>query len=245
MVAELALIILVVTVVVVLFFTTFGKRLRLRAKGTAEEVIVKDASTPDGAKAYYNTAIEAKEKDYQQAHTIYAQMLGKIDAYEKQLRDFKKERMQLNLDINTCIDNGDDEGAKVYLKRQAEVDEKKEIIENALKTLQDNAKLQKETVDTLFEDLGDLKSEKETSILALEVAQSTRSLQVAPGVSSREEDKMLEKVRDGIRKTTEEADGNRIAYESSATVQQKRLDQRLKEESIEQKLQELKANRNK
>lgn len=240
MVGELALIILVVTIVGVLFFTKFGKRVRLRAKGTAEEVIVKDASTPDGAKAYYNTAIEAKEKDYQQAHTVYAQMLGKIDSYEKQLRDFKKERMQLNLDINSCIDNGDDEGAKVYLKRQAEVDEKKEIIANALKTLQDNAKLQKETVDTLFEDLDNLKSEKETSILALEVAQSTKSLQAAPGLSYREEDKMLEKVRDGIRKTTEEADGNRIAYESSATVQKNRLDKRMKDDEIEKKLQALK-----
>lgn len=240
MVAELALIILVITVVVVLFFTTFGKRLRLRAKGTAEEVILKDASTPDGAKAYYNTAIEAKEKDYQNAHSVYAQMLGKIDSYEKQLRDFKKERMQLNLDINACIDRCDDEGAKVYLKRQTEVDEKKEIIESALKTLQDNAKLQKETVENIFEDLNNLKSEKETSILALEVAQSTKSLQAAPGVSSKEEDKMLEKVRDGIRKTTEAADGNRIAYESSATVQQQRLDKRMKDDEIDRKLQALK-----
>ena len=56
---------------------------------------------------------------------------------------------------------------------------------------------------------------------------------------------MLEKVRDGIRKTKEEADGSKVAYESSSTVQQMRLDKRMKDEEVDQKLQELKANRKK
>lgn len=244
MAGTLALILFVVTILVVLFGTTFGKRVRLRAKGTADEVIAKDASTLDGAKAYYNTAIEKKEDDYLQAHTVYTQMLGKIDDYEMQLRDLKKEKMKLNLDINTCIDRNDDEGAKVYLKRQNEATEKEEIVANALDTLRDNAKIQKETIDNLLEELNDLKSEKEKSILTLELAQSTKSLQVTPGVSSREEDKMLEKVRDGVRKISEEANGTRIAYENSSEVQKKRLDKRMEDEEINRKLQELKASRN-
>ena len=93
--------------------------------------------------------------------------------------------------------------------------------------------------------MGDLKSEKENAILTLETAQVTKSLQVTPGIPSKEEDKMLEKVRDGIRKTKEEADGSKVAYESSSTVQQMRLDKRMKDEEVDQKLQELKANRKK
>ena len=151
--------------------------------------------------------------------------------------------MQLNLNINTCVDKNDDEGAKVYLKRQQEVNEKVDIIKNALKELKSNSVLQKETVDNIFAELGDLKSEKENAILTLETAQVTKSLQATPGISSKEEDKMLEKVRDGIRKTKEEADGNKVAYENSSTVQQMRLDKRMKDEEVDQKLQELKANR--
>ena len=111
----------------ILLFSKVGKRIRLRASGTADELISRDASTPEGAKAYYNTAITAKEDDYQKAYSIYTQMLGKIQTYEEQLRSLQKENMQLNLNINTCVDKNDDEGAKVYLKRQQEVNEKVDI----------------------------------------------------------------------------------------------------------------------
>lgn len=245
MVGELAFICLIIVVLVVLFGTTFGKRLRLRASGTSDEIITKDASTPEGAKAYYNVAITKKEEEYQKAHSIYAQMLGKIENYEEQLRNLKKENMQLSLNINACIEKNDDDGAKVYLTRQQEVTDKIEIIKDVLKELKENAALQDETLKDMFNGLNELKSEKETAILALETAQVTKSLQATPGIYSSEEDKMLEKVRDGIKKTKEEADGNKIAYESSASVQQKRLDKKMKDDEINRKLQELKAQRGK
>lgn len=242
---ELLIIVVVVAAIVFFFGTKIGKRLRLRASGTADEIITKDASTPDGAKAYYNTAITKKEEDYQKAYAIYTQMLGKIKTYEEQLRGYQKENMQLDLNINNCLEKNDDDGAKVYLKRQQEVSDKVDIIKNALKELRENSELQKETVDNIFTELGDLKSEKENAILTLETAQVTKSLQATPGTSSREEDKMLEKVRDGVRKTKEEADGSKVAYESSATVQQQRLDKRMKDDEVDRKLQELKAARKK
>lgn len=241
----LIVLIIVCCVIGFLFFTKTGKRLRLRASGTVDEVISKDASTPEGAKAYYNTAIAKKEEDYQKTHSVYAQMLGKIESYEEQLRALKKENMQLDLNINTCIDKGDDEGAKVYLTRQEEVSEKIEIIKEALKELKENATLQNETLKDMFDSINELKSEKETAILTLETTQATKSLQAMLGISSREEDKMLEKVRDGIKKTKEEAGGNKIAYESSATVQQKRLDKKMNDDEIQRKLDQLKAGKKK
>ncbi|MBD5081844.1 MAG: hypothetical protein HDT44_08810 [Ruminococcaceae bacterium] len=239
----LIILIIVCCVIGFLFFTKTGKRLRLRASGTADEVISKDASTPEGAKAYYNTAIAKKEEDYQKAHSIYAQMLGKIESYEEQLRTLKKENMQLDLNINACIDKSDDEGTKIYLTRQEEVSEKIEIIKEAVKELKENAALQNETLNEMHDSLNKLKSEKETAILTLETSQATRSLQATPGISSREEDKMLEKVREGIKKTKEEANGNKIAYENSTAVQQKRLDKKMKEDEIQRKLEQLKADR--
>lgn len=47
------LIIVILVMAAVVFFTTTktGKRLKMRASGTADEIIGNDASTPDGAKA--------------------------------------------------------------------------------------------------------------------------------------------------------------------------------------------------
>lgn len=244
MVKEMAFICLIVVVLIVLFGTAFGKRLRLRVSGTADEVISKDASTVEGAKAYYNTAINKKEDDYKNANVVMAQMLGKIKGYEDQLRSLKKENMQLDLNINACIDSNDDDGAKNFLNRQDDVVEKIEIIKSALTELKENAELQEEVVKALFDELNDLKAEKENAILTLETAQVTKSLK-ATSISTDEEDKMLEKVRDGVKKTKEEADGNRIVYESSATVQQKRLDQKMKDEEIQKRLDKLKAGKKK
>ena len=152
----------------------------------------------------------------------------------------KKDDMQLNLNINSCIDKNDDNAAKVYLKKQQEVTEKIGIIKDALTRMKKDVKLHEERKDKIFEELNELKSEKSTSLLKLEAAQDAESLK-APEVSSNEEDKMLEKVREAIKKKEKEATGNRIAYDNSASVQQDRLDKQMKDDEIERKLEQLKA----
>lgn len=109
------------------------------------------------------------------------------------------------------------------------------------KDLEKNEQLQKETVESLEAELNDLKAEKDNAIFTLSTAQVTQSLQANPGTSSNEEDKMLERVRDGIQKKKEEADGNRIMYENSTQVQKQRLEKKIKDDEIDRKLQELKA----
>lgn len=243
-VAVLAIIVLCVGLVL-LFGTKSGKRVRLRASGTADEIIANDASTPEGAKAYYNVAIEKKNNDVIQARTVYSQMLGKISNFDDQLRSLKKDAMRVKLDIQSCIDKNDDDGARIYLKKQQDIEEKMEIIKNALEELKENASLQKETLETLETELEDLKAEKDNAVLTLETAQVTKSLQATVGSSNKEEDKMLEKVRDGIKKQKEEADGTKIAYENSTSVQQQRLDKKMKDDEIEKKLRDLKAKKGK
>ena len=237
-------VLLVIVVLAILFFflrTKTGKRLKLRASGTAAEAISKDASTPEGAKAYYNVAIEKKEEDLAKANVIYTQMLGKISNYEDQIRGYKKDLMKTEININSCVEKNDDEGAKVYLKEQQDLEEKVAIIKDALTGLKENAKLQEETVKGIRTQLSDLKAEKDHAVLTLETVQVPESLQATTGVSSAEEDKMLEKVRDGIKKQKEAADGVKVAYENSTAVQKQRLDQKMKNEEIEKKLAELKA----
>ena len=229
----------------VMYKTKIGKRVSLRVSGAADEAIQKDAATPEGAKAYYNAAIEKKEDELQQENARYQQMLGKISNYEDDLFHLKKDAMKADVNVNACVDRGDDEAAKVYLKEQQELNDKIDFIKNTLKEWKENADVQKEKVEVLQQQLNDLKAEKESAVLTLETAQASKAFNVTPGVSSSEEEKMLEKVRDGVKKQKEAADGARIAYESSTTVQKQRLDKKMKDDEIDKKLQELKAKKGK
>lgn len=243
MLFNILLLITVVTLIIgFFFFTKTGKRVRLRASGTSDQIFEEDASTPQGAAAYYNTAIAKKEEEYRNVSSTYAKTLGKISDYEDQLRKLKKDDMQLNININSCIDKNDDNGATVYLTKQQEVTEKIEVIKSTLEQMKKDAKFHEERKNKIFDELNKLKSEKSTNILKLEAAQDTESLK-APGVSSDEEDKMLEKVREAVKKKQEEATGSRIAYDNSAEVLQERLNKQMKDDEIKRKLEQLKAAR--
>lgn len=241
-------VLIAVVISIVLFIartTQIGKRVSLRVAGTVDEAIQKDAATPEGAKAYYNAAIEKKEDELQQENVRYQQMLGKISNYEDDLFHLKKDAMKADVNVNACVDRGDDEAAKVYLKEQQELNDKIDFIKSTLKEWKENADVQKEKVEVLQQQLNDLKAEKESAVLTLETAQASKAFNVTPGVSSSEEEKMLEKVRDGVKKQKEAADGARIVYESSTIVQKQRLDKKMKDDEINKKLQELKTKKGK
>lgn len=233
----------IVIVGILIFCTKSGKRVRLRMSGTADEAISKDASTPEGAKAYYNVAIEKKQNDYSAANNLLKQIEGKKAGFEDQLHQLQKDRFDYVEKLNQCIDSNNDEGAKLYIKEQQNIDDKVKTLKAAIKDLEKNEQLQKETVESLEAELNDLKAEKDNAVFTLSTAQVTQSLQANPGASSAEEDKMLEKVRDGIQKKKEEADGNRIMYENSTYVQKQRLEKKMKDDEVDRKLQELKAKR--
>lgn len=237
------LIIVILVIAAVVFFTTTktGKRLKMRASGTVDEMISNDASTPSGVKAYYNSIISKKEDSYIKANSLYTQIEGKIQNYETQLRQLQKENMQMDLSVASCIDRNDDESAKAYLAKQQEVADKIETIKTTLKELKENRDVQKENLTALQEEIKSLKAEKDKAVFTLEAAETVKSLQSIPNTSTQEENKMLEKVREGVQKTKEQADGTRIAYENSADVQMKRLDKRMKDEELQKKLNSLKA----
>ena len=53
----IVLVTIVVILVVIFLNSSFGKQLRVKLKGRTDEVMRQDASTPEGAKDYYNAAI--------------------------------------------------------------------------------------------------------------------------------------------------------------------------------------------
>lgn len=241
----LLLILIIVCVVGFLFFTTAGKRIRIRAAGTADEVASKDASTPEGATAYYNASIDKLKQDKATDYGRYTKIVGQIKSYEDQIMSLKKENMKLDMNINACLDKGDDNGAKQFLTQQSVNTDKIETLKQGLVDLKNSEAQLKEMLDQYDEHIEELIAEKETSVMTLEVAQTVQSLKAASGCSTSEKDKMLDKVRDGVKKAKQDADGVRIAYESSASVQQQRLDKQMKDDEVQRKLDQLKAARKK
>lgn len=208
------LIIVILVIASVVFFTTTktGKRLKMRASGTADEIIGNDASTPDGAKAYYNSIIWKKEDTYTKTNSLYTQVEGKIQNYETQLRQLQKENMQMDLSVASCIDRNDDEGAKVYLARQQEITDKIETIKTTLKELKENRDVQKENLTALQEEIKSLKAEKDKAVFTLEAAETVKSLQSAQTLQVKKKIECLKRFVKAFRKQK-----NRLTVQESLT----------------------------
>lgn len=84
-------VLLIVIIIAAFFFfrSKTGKRVKTRATGTATEAIIKDASTPEGAKAYYNEAIDAKKDQYNKAS------MKKDDIFYRKLRKQVSQMKQI------------------------------------------------------------------------------------------------------------------------------------------------------
>lgn len=220
--------------------TKFGKRVWLRAKGTADEALNQDASTPEGAKAYYNAAIEEKSDALTKARALLAQQTGKEEIYGKQLHDLKKERVRMTNRARQFAQQNQDEDARDCLVMANNYKEQIDIIEKALTELADNITIQRESVEALEDEIVKLKAERDKVILTYETSQAIMALQVDDGIATTESEKMLEKVREGAQKVQEAAIGHKKAYENSGSVKQRAQDKRAQAADIEAQLQALK-----
>ena len=220
--------------------TRVGKIVSLRVRGSVEEAINNDAGTVDGAKAHYNNAIQAKAEACNKAAQTLGAMRGKADTYARQLRDYQKDRMQYDISLKAALKSGDDNTARQCLEKMDEIDENIRILKETVDELDNNIRLQEELVATLTKDRNDLVAERDRTILSLETSKDVMSLRVDPGIAMTDEDKMLDKVRDGARRARERAIGHKAAYESSDAVQRQRLAKQTRAATIDDRLKKLK-----
>ena len=137
----------VVAVVALIVNKTFFKQLVIKFRGRTEEVVRQDASTPDGARDYFNNAIREKETLYSNAERSYTEIAGKLDEAEKEQYDLKKELMKIDKSINSCFDSGDEENARQYAMKKVTVQGKintlKETIEEYKKAKEQQEEIAK------------------------------------------------------------------------------------------------------
>lgn len=111
--------------------------------------------------------------------------------------------------------------------------------------LKESKEHQKDLRDQAAMDLTALKEEKERTIYQLEADQQI--IQIHQSMDSlatnNESERMLERVREGANKTRERANGSKIAYETSAEANDRRLGKSTREREAQELLEKMKRQR--
>ena len=244
---QFVLIIIIAIAAVILLFTTVGKQLRVKFKGRADELMNKDASTPEGAKDYYNAAIMEKQEFYQKASQSFAEVSGRLDAAEKDLYQAQKDKNKILQQINSCLDSNDEDTAKQYAMRKVTLDEKIEVLKNTINELKAAKQQQQEIRDHAGKSLQELREEKERVVFQMEADEQIIDLHNSMDSLSinNESERMLEKVREGAKKKRQHAEGTKIAYDSSEQAMDIRLKKSERDRSAQDVLDEIKRQRGK
>ena len=222
---------LVIIVILLIINKPFVAQLLVKFRGRTEEVMNKDAMTPEGAADFYNAAIQEKEQNYRKANQLFVEVTGKLDAAEKDLYDVKKQIARLDQNINSAIDAGKDDDAMVFQMKKENLLVKTDTLKNMIGELKESKQHQQEVKDQMAKELDDLKQEKEKTIFELQANDQIIKLHESmnAATSSSETDRMLEKVRAGANKTREMATGSKIVYETSTDTVGRRAEQSARE----------------
>lgn len=241
----IVLVIILISMFIVFLNTPFGKQLRVKLKGRTDEVMRQDASTPEGARDFYNAAIREKEDFYNKASLTFAEISGKLDAAEKDLYQSNKEVMRVTNQINDCLDEKNEDVAMQYAMRKSTLENKINILKETIDEMKIAKAHQKEIRDQSATDLQKLKEEKEQVLFQMEADSQIIELHQSMDNQNMnsENDRMLERVREGAKKTRERAEGSRIAYDSSSQANDRRLEASERERNARQILDDMKRQR--
>lgn len=238
-------IILLIVIIGLILNKTFFKQLVIKFRGRTEEMARQDAATPEGATDYFNNAIREKETLYSNAERSYIEIAGKLDETEKEQYHLKKELMKIDKSINDCLDVNDENGARQYALRKITIQQKIDTLKDTIEEFK-KAKVQQEEIRSAIKsELDELKEEKERTIYQMEADQQIIRLHegMNTSASTNESDHMLERVREGAKKTRERAAGAQIAYDTSAEAQNRRLENQSRNREADELLADMKRRR--
>ena len=124
---------------------------------------------------------------------------------------------------------------------QGKIDTLKDTIEEYKKAKEQ----QNEIRSAIKQELDELKEEKERTVYQMEADQQIISLHegMNASASTNESDRMLERVREGAKKTRERAAGAQIAYDASTEAMDRRMEAQERNRAADDVLAEMKRRR--
>ena len=135
--------------------------------------------------------------------------------------------------------------AMQYAMKKATLENKIKVLKETISEMKEAEAHQKDIRDQAAEELQKLKEEKEQTLFQMEADNQIIELHQSMDNlnTNSESDRMLERVREGARKTRERAEGSRIAYDSSAQANDRRLANSERERNARQILEDMKKQR--
>lgn len=241
----IVLIVGIVIAIALIINKPFKQQILTKFKGRTDEIMAQDASTPEGAKDYYNAAIREKESFYNKASASFTEIAGKLDSAEKDLYQSNKDLMKINREINNCLDNNDETSAMQYAMKKTTLETKIGVLKATIEEMKVAKEHQQEVRDQAAIELQNLKEEKERVIFQLEADSQIIALHQSLDRmdTSNESERMLEQVRNGVKRTREQAEGSRIAYNSSSQANERRLEASERERNARKTIEDLKNQR--
>ena len=155
----------------------------------------------------------------------------------------KKELMKIDKSINDCLDANDENGARQYAMKKITVQQKIDTLKDTIEEFKKAKDQQDEIRKAVKQELDELKEEKERTIYQMEADQQIIQLHEGMNASASSSDHMLERVREGAKKTRERAAGAQIAYDTSAKAQDRRLEAQARNREADELLAEMKRKR--
>lgn len=182
---------------------------------------------------------------YREDGEWHFEAVGKLDESEKEQYHLKKELMKIDKSINDCLDANDENGARQYAMKKITVQQKIDTLKDTIEEFKKAKDQQDEIRKAVKQELDELKEEKERTIYQMEADQQIIQLHegMNASASSSESDHMLERVREGAKKTRERAAGAQIAYDTSAKAQDRRLEAQARNREADELLAEMKRKR--
>lgn len=221
------------------------KQIIVKFRGRTEEIANRDAMTPEGARDYYNNAIREKQDLYTKAEKAYAEIAGKLSEREKERYNLQKEAIDIRNNMNACLDKNDEDSAKAWAIKLATTNQKVETLNSVIAELTKTRDEQDKNRKAIEYEYKSLKDEMERTIFQIEADQQIISLHegMNASASSNESDRMLDKVREGARKTRERAVGAQLSYETSDSAQTRALEQSARDREADEILAQAKRQR--
>ena len=133
-----------------------------------------------------------------------------------------------------------------YAMKKATIENKINVLKDTIKEMEEAEAQQKQIRDQAAEELQKIKEEKEQVLFQMEADRQIIDLHATMDNlnMNNESERMLERVREGAKKTRERAEGSRIAYDSSSQAMERRLEESERERNARQILEQMKQQRN-
>lgn len=229
------LVVLAILIIICVINKNLLKQAVIKIRGRSEQIAQDDASTVSGASDYFNNAINEKQALYSKAERSYTEISGKLEESEKTQYQLKKEIMKYDIEIDNALDKNDEDTAKMYATKKATANQKIEVLDTMIEEMRKAKGQQDEIRKSVKSELDALKEEKERTLFQMETDQQIIALHEGMNAeaSTNESDRMLERVRDGAKKTRERAAGSQIAYETNSATIDRRLENQQRDREAE------------